>query len=127
MLCLPFFFLLMLHGVRAWMWMAVPLLLFALEMLCRIGFICSGRGRTHIISMNSLPNQVVRLRIRRPQDFEFQCGDYLYVNIPDVARFEWHPFTISSAPEDDGNIMKTIWPIITFKKFKKMNETVQII
>jgi len=50
--------------------------------------------------MNTLPNQVVRLRIRRPDDFEYRCGDYIYVNIPDVARFEWHPFTISSAPED---------------------------
>ena len=48
--------------------------------------------------------KVVRLRIRRPDDFEYRCGDYIYVNIPDVARFEWHPFTISSAPEDQGLI-----------------------
>ena len=42
------------------------------------------------------------MKIRRPDDFEYRCGDYIYVNIPDVARFEWHPFTISSAPEDQG-------------------------
>ena len=26
-------------------------------------------------------------------------GDYVQINIPKLARFEWHPFTISSAPE----------------------------
>lgn len=46
--------------------------------------------------------QVVKLRIDRPPDFEFHAGDYVYVNIPHVAKFEWHPFTISSAPEDEG-------------------------
>jgi predicted ferric reductase len=46
--------------------------------------------------------QVVRLKIERPPYFEYNAGDYVYVNIPHVARFEWHPFTISSAPEDEG-------------------------
>lgn len=45
---------------------------------------------------------MVRLKIERPRDFEFHAGDYVYVNIPHVAKFEWHPFTISSAPEDEG-------------------------
>ncbi len=45
---------------------------------------------------------MVKLKIDRPPDFEFHAGDYVYVNIPHVAKFEWHPFTISSAPEDEG-------------------------
>ena len=45
---------------------------------------------------------MARLRIRRPVDFDFQPGDYVYVNVPSVARYEWHPFTVSSAPEDEG-------------------------
>jgi hypothetical protein len=44
------------------------------------------------------------LKIERPCDFDFHAGDYVYVNIPDVAKFEWHPFTISSAPEDEDYI-----------------------
>ncbi len=26
----------------------------------------------------------------------------MYINIPVVAKYEWHPFTISSAPEQQG-------------------------
>lgn len=26
----------------------------------------------------------------------------MYLNIPSIARYEWHPFTISSAPEQKG-------------------------
>lgn len=46
--------------------------------------------------------QVLRLKIDRPPDFDFLAGDYVYLNIPQVAKMEWHPFTISSAPEDEG-------------------------
>jgi predicted ferric reductase len=28
------------------------------------------------------------------------AGSYASINIPSIAQFEWHPFTISSAPED---------------------------
>jgi len=31
-------------------------------------------------------------------------NDRLLVRIPEIARGEWHPFTISSAPERDGEI-----------------------
>ncbi len=37
--------------------------------------------------------------ITRPPNFKFRSGDYLYIKIPRIARYEWHPFTISSAPE----------------------------
>ena len=40
--------------------------------------------------------------IERPKDFKFTAGDYIYIRIPDIALFEWHPFTISSAPELKG-------------------------
>ena len=43
--------------------------------------------------------QVVCLVIKRPPNFSFKPGDYVYLNIPSIAQFEWHPFTISSAPE----------------------------
>ncbi|XP_057364897.1 NADPH oxidase 5-like [Daphnia carinata] len=102
MLCLPFFLLMILHAGNVWKWLIVPLCLFGAEIGYRIGFICcSERGRTQVTSLQLLPNQVVRLKIERPPDFEFHAGDYVYVNIPQVARFEWHPFTISSAPEHE--------------------------
>jgi len=42
--------------------------------------------------------------INKPRKFVYKPGDYIYINIPAVANFEWHPFSISSAPEHKGNI-----------------------
>ena len=42
---------------------------------------------------------VTCLYIKRPPRFNFNAGDIVYVRIPAVAYSEWHPFTISSAPE----------------------------
>lgn len=46
-----------------------------------------------------LPSRVTNLIIKRPAGFNFSPGDWVFIKIPEVARFEWHPFTISSAPE----------------------------
>lgn len=43
--------------------------------------------------------QVTHLSITRPTNFNFQPGDYVFIQIPAIAKYEWHPFTISSAPE----------------------------
>ncbi len=48
--------------------------------------------------------RVVSLVLKRPQHFKFRPGDYIFVNIPEIAMFEWHPFTISSAPEESNEI-----------------------
>ena len=37
-----------------------------------------------------------------PEGWQHGAGDYLFIRIPGVARSEWHPFTISSAPERVG-------------------------
>ena len=42
--------------------------------------------------------QVTQLTIRKAENFKFRCGDWVFVQIPSIC-YEWHPFTISSAPE----------------------------
>lgn len=36
----------------------------------------------------------------RPLGFDYTPGDYVFLRIPAVARHEWHPFTLTSAPEN---------------------------
>lgn len=55
--------------------------------------------KTSIVEKAALRSAVTRLEIARPPGFVFSAGDYLFLRIPAIARHEWHPFTISSAPE----------------------------
>uniref|UniRef100_A0A8C8ST86 NADPH oxidase 5 n=1 Tax=Pelusios castaneus TaxID=367368 RepID=A0A8C8ST86_9SAUR len=95
--------LLVLHGPHFWKWFLVPGLLFSLEKI--FGLAASRMGGLHIVEVNLLPSKVTHLVIKRPQFFQYQAGDYVYLNIPEIAKYEWHPFTISSAPEQQD----TIW------------------
>ena len=69
----------------------------------KIRFRWTHEGRTFIESAVLLPSDVTHLVIRKPANFNFHPGDYVFVQIPAIASSEWHPFTISSAPELPGN------------------------
>lgn len=67
----------------------------------RIIWLRTGHGKTYISSGILLPSKVTHLVIKRPPHFYFRPGDYVFVNIPAIAKYEWHPFTLSSAPEQE--------------------------
>ncbi|KAF6131770.1 NADPH oxidase 5 [Phyllostomus discolor] len=100
---LPMWVLLILHGPNFWKWLLVPGTVFFLEKV--IGLVVSRMAALSIVEVNLLPSKVTHLLIKRPPLFNYRPGDYLYLNIPTIARYEWHPFTISSAPEQKD----TIW------------------
>ena len=77
-------------------WVGVPLLGFVGEQVRRL------RRRapaSMVVSSAALRSGVTRIEVARPPGFQFQPGDYAFVNLPAVAAHEWHPFTISSSPE----------------------------
>ncbi|XP_046930392.1 NADPH oxidase 5 [Lynx rufus] len=100
---LPMWILLIVHGPSFWKWLLVPGILFFLEKA--IGLAVSRMAALYIVEVNLLPSKVTHLLIKRPPLFHYRPGDYLYLNVPTIARYEWHPFTISSAPEQKD----TIW------------------
>ncbi|XP_056455651.1 NADPH oxidase 5-like [Gadus chalcogrammus] len=95
--------LLVVHCANFWKWFLVPGLVFLLEKVLGLAF--AHMGGLYIVEVNLLPSKVTHLVIKRPPFFTFKPGDYLYINIPDIATYEWHPFTISSAPEQSD----TLW------------------
>ncbi|XP_071098234.1 NADPH oxidase 5-like [Haliotis cracherodii] len=100
MLYVIFWILLILHGRHFWKWFLVPGAMFFLEKLFRSKLIKRMRyGNTFITEINLLPSKVTHLVITKPPKMKFRPGDYLFLQIPDIAKHEWHPFTISSAPE----------------------------
>jgi predicted ferric reductase len=95
-----FYILLILHATHFWKWFIFPLVCYIFERLYTFVRIRSQRfGDTYIKDVHLLSSRVTQLIITRPPNFKFKSGDYVYVRIPHIARYEWHPFTISSAPE----------------------------
>ncbi|KAF3855483.1 hypothetical protein F7725_023538 [Dissostichus mawsoni] len=75
---------LMVHCSNFWKWFVVPGLMFLLEKI--VGMAVSRMGGLYIVEVNMLPSK----------------GDYVYINIPAIAKYEWHPFTISSPPSSQN-------------------------
>ena len=99
MLYFLYWALLLMHAPDFWKWFIGPASIFVIEITYRILTSFLGRGKTVVSAGVILPSRVTHLIIKRPAGFNFSPGDWVFIKIPEVARFEWHPFTISSAPE----------------------------
>ncbi|XP_027365171.1 respiratory burst oxidase homolog protein B-like [Abrus precatorius] len=82
-----------------WMYLAVPMILYACERLIRA--LRSSYKSVKIQKVAVYPGNVLALHVSKPQGFKYSSGQYIYVNCSDVSPFEWHPFSITSAPGDD--------------------------
>jgi predicted ferric reductase len=89
--------LLFLHGPSFWMWGTVPWLWYFVERGLRAR---RRRAPSRILEATPMASGVTRLTLERPLHFDYSPGDYVFLRIPVVARTEWHPFTLTSAPED---------------------------
>jgi predicted ferric reductase/Ca2+-binding EF-hand superfamily protein len=77
-------------------WVGAPLVLFVGELIWRL---LRRRSASSVIAAEPLRSGVTRLEIAKPEGFTHSPSDYVFVRIPQIAKHEWHPFTISSAPE----------------------------
>ncbi|KAF7057427.1 hypothetical protein CFC21_064699 [Triticum aestivum] len=83
-----------------WMYLAVPVLLYAGERLLR-ALRSHGLTTVRIEKVAVYPGNVIAIHMSKPHGFRYRSGQYIYVNCGEVSPFEWHPFTITSAPGDD--------------------------
>lgn len=96
----PLFFLLVVaHGPVTWWWVAAPMAAFAVERV-----ILRNPVPVRVLALDPLPGGVTRVTLARPPRFRFDAGDYLFLRVALLGQFEWHPFTISSAPEDAARL-----------------------
>ena len=93
--------LLFLHGPRFWMWGTAPWLWYFFERAVRTR---RRHAPARVLETTRMPSDVTRLVFERPARFRYAAGDYVFLRIPAVARTEWHPFTLTSAPEDPGRL-----------------------
>eukprot|EP00253_Pinus_taeda_P011551 PITA_11551 len=104
------YILLIVHGIMlylehtwykktTWMYLAVPLLLYGGERTLRA--LRSGYYSVQILKFSIYPGNVLSVIMTKPQGFKYKSGQYIFLKCPAVSPFEWHPFSITSAPGDD--------------------------
>ncbi|MFS7963972.1 putative NAD(P)H oxidase (H(2)O(2)-forming) [Helianthus anomalus] len=102
--------MLIVHGIKiyltkewykktTWMYIAIPILLYAGERLLRA--LRSTVKPVQMLKVAVYPGNVLALHMSKPQGFKYKSGQYMFVNCKAVSPFEWHPFSITSAPGDD--------------------------
>lgn len=82
-----------------WMYLAVPVCLYAGERTLRL--FRSGFYAVRLLKVAIYPGNVLTLQMSKPPQFRYKSGQYMFVQCPAVSPFEWHPFSITSAPGDD--------------------------
>jgi NADPH oxidase len=45
------------------------------------------------------PSNTLELRFEK-SSLRYKPGQYIFINFPEISQFQWHPFTLTSAPED---------------------------
>uniref|UniRef100_A0A7M4ERP8 NADPH oxidase 1 n=1 Tax=Crocodylus porosus TaxID=8502 RepID=A0A7M4ERP8_CROPO len=53
--------------------------------------------RPHVVMH---PSKVLELQMHK-KGFNMEVGQYIFINCPSISVLEWHPFTLTSAPEDN--------------------------
>lgn len=59
-----------------------------------------GRHKTYISKVVQHPSNVVEVQIKK-EHTKTQAGQYIFLCCPEVSIWQYHPFTLTSAPEED--------------------------
>lgn len=64
--------------------------------------------RTRVLDIKLHPGKVTELQLQVPRwahkgwrGFTYRPGQYAFINVPAISPWEWHPFSLTSAPSDD--------------------------
>lgn len=99
----PFFIILLLHGKgmmnpNYWKYFALPGTLYFIERSLR-----AYRAYQDVCVLSiTLMNDVFSIEVAKTGVFaqRYKEGQYIFLQCPAISQIEWHPFTISSAPEE---------------------------
>ncbi|KAJ6622253.1 NADPH oxidase isoform 2 [Mycena sp. CBHHK59/15] len=58
------------------------------------------RHVTYIHKVIQHPSKVLELQIKKEKTTT-RAGEYIFINCPEISYFQWHPFTLTSAPQED--------------------------
>ncbi|KAG0601475.1 hypothetical protein M758_11G114300 [Ceratodon purpureus] len=80
-----------------WMYIGVSVLLYAGERILRM---FRAFSKVDVVKAAIYPGNVLAIHTTKPAGFKYKSGMYLFLQCPEISPFEWHPFSITSAPDD---------------------------
>ncbi|XP_059715534.1 NADPH oxidase 1 isoform X5 [Haemorhous mexicanus] len=82
---------------ESWKWVLAPIILYVFERILRVW-----RAQQKVVVKKVVmhPARVLELQMQK-KGFCMEVGQYIFVNCPAISTLEWHPFTLTSAPEED--------------------------
>lgn len=83
-------------GYESWRFIIWPGIAYFSERMIRE---YRARQATSLSKVFVHPSGAMELRIVKPK-FKYTAGQWLFIQVPEISKWQWHPFTITSAPED---------------------------
>ncbi|KAJ4961779.1 hypothetical protein NE237_021689 [Protea cynaroides] len=81
------------------------ILLFALDKLLRI---IQSRAVTCVLSARILPCKVLELTLPKPFGLKYTPTSIIFMKIPSISKFEWHPFSVTSSSNVDEDTISVM-------------------
>ncbi|XP_052026731.1 NADPH oxidase 1 isoform X1 [Apodemus sylvaticus] len=85
------------HPPESWKWILAPIAFYIFERILRF---YRSQQKVVITKVVMHPSNVLELQMRK-RGFSMEVGQYIFVNCPSISFLEWHPFTLTSAPEEE--------------------------
>ncbi|XP_022081727.1 cytochrome b-245 heavy chain-like isoform X1 [Acanthaster planci] len=84
-------------SAASWKWCVGPIAIYILERFVRFIRSCQ---KVQVIKVVKHPSKVIELQMKK-SGFKMLSGQYVFLKCPALSHIQWHPFTLTSAPEDD--------------------------
>lgn len=78
--------------LQSWQWMIGPFVIYIIERIVRF---TRSLFYPVIVKVVEHPSKVMEIQFRK-KGFHAEVGQYVFLNCPKVALFEWHPMTLTS-------------------------------
>ncbi|XP_009798364.1 ferric reduction oxidase 8, mitochondrial isoform X1 [Nicotiana sylvestris] len=105
-LYIVFILFFLLHAGDRHFYMVFPgIFLFCLDKILRI---IQSRPETYILSARIFPSKAIELTLPKDPRLKYTPTSVIYVKIPNISNFQWHPFSITSSSKVDKDTISIL-------------------
>eukprot|EP01083_Nonionella_stella_P029820 81947_1 len=94
----------LLQNPEFWFWTLPVMIIYTVE---KAFAIYSRRASYPVKQAELYPSkfgEAIRVTINKPYGFSYAPGEWVWMQVPEISKFEWHPVAICSTSEDEDHI-----------------------